>query len=71
MLEFVLTLNSVTFQQFSRTVAAAMLWLCNVHVSVLRGLEFLSAPASHPKILNPSRTRRNLKNLARSRPADF
>jgi len=33
------------------------------------GRNFLSAPAPHPQNLNSPRTRRNLRNLARSRPA--
>jgi len=34
------------------------------------GWTFLSAPAPHPQNINPPRTRRNLINLARTRPAD-
>jgi len=44
--------------------------LC-VSVRVLRGLKFLSAPGRHPQNLNPPHTRRNLRNLARTRPALF
>jgi len=40
-----------------------------VCIRVLRGLKFLSAPSPHPQNLSSPRTRRNVKNLIRSRPA--
>ena len=44
--------------------------VCYIHtLESCAGCNFLSAPT--PQNLNPSRTRRNLRNLARSCPADF